>query len=52
MWKMIEKLGWCLYSNANTRRKAKEDIPKLFKVLNDIRRHCGYIKQTSMFRHN
>lgn len=40
----LEKLLWKGYAALNKRRKAKENTPKMFKALDNIRRQSGYIK--------
>ena len=40
----LEKILWKGYVALNKRRKAKDTIPKLFKILDDIRRQAGFIR--------
>lgn len=40
----LEKLFYTTYVKLNKRRKAKEAVPALFKLLDDIRRRAGFIR--------
>lgn len=40
----LEKLLWKGYVALNKRRKSKESVLALFKILDDIRRRAGFIR--------